>query len=66
MDWCRIYRTEGVAGLIDKRKGGNRDRFTEQQIAFALRQDLVEKARAAAAAMVNDFGTRLARAHFFK
>lgn len=33
MDWCRIYRTEGVAGLIDKRKGGNRDRFTEQQIA---------------------------------
>lgn len=33
MDWCRIYRAEGVAGLIDKRKGGNRDRFTEQQIA---------------------------------
>ena len=32
LDWCRIYRTEGVAGLIDKRKGGNRDRFTEQQI----------------------------------
>ena len=33
MDWCRIYRTEGVVGLVDKRKGGNRDRFTEQQIA---------------------------------
>ena len=33
MDWCRTYRTESVAGLIDKRKGGNRDRFTEQQIA---------------------------------
>jgi len=33
MDWCRIYRTEGVARLVDKRKGGNRDRFTEQQIA---------------------------------
>ena len=32
MEWCRIYRTEGIAGLIDKRKGGNRDRFTEQQI----------------------------------
>jgi transposase len=32
MDWCRIYRTEGIAGLIDKRQGGNRDRFTEQQI----------------------------------
>jgi transposase len=33
MDWCRIYRTEGATGLIDQRKGGNRDRFTEQQIA---------------------------------
>jgi transposase len=33
MDWCRIYRTAGIAGLIDKRKGGNRERFTEQQIA---------------------------------
>jgi transposase len=32
MDWCRIYRTEGSAGLIDHRTGGNRDRFTEQQI----------------------------------
>jgi transposase len=33
MDWCRTYRTAGVARLVDKRKGGNRDRFTEQQIA---------------------------------
>lgn len=33
MDWCRIYRTEGIAGLIDKRQGDNRERFTEQQIA---------------------------------
>ena len=32
MDWCRIYRTEGSAGLIDHRTGGNRDRFTQQQV----------------------------------
>jgi hypothetical protein len=24
---------EGIAGLIDRRKGGNRDRFTERQIS---------------------------------
>lgn len=32
MDWCRIYRTSGPSGLIDHRTGGNRERFTPQQI----------------------------------
>ena len=32
MDWCRMFRTEGIARLVDRRTGGNRDRFTEQRI----------------------------------
>ncbi len=24
MEWCRAYRQEGVSGLVDKRRGGNR------------------------------------------
>ena len=32
MDWCRIYREQGVAGLIDKRNGGNRAKLTATQI----------------------------------
>lgn len=32
MDWCRIYHSRGVTGLVDKRMGGNRDRFTAEQI----------------------------------
>ncbi len=32
MEWCRNYRTEGVAGLADKRVGGNAARLTQIQI----------------------------------
>jgi transposase len=32
MSWCRIYREQGIAGLIDKRKGGNRAKMTATQI----------------------------------
>ena len=32
MEWCRTYRTEGVAGLVDKRKGGNRAKLRPVQI----------------------------------
>jgi len=32
MDWCRIYRTQGTAGLIDKRRGGNRAKLKPEQI----------------------------------
>jgi transposase len=32
MNWCRIYRDQGVAGLVDKRKGGNRAKLTATQI----------------------------------
>ena len=32
MDWCRNYRAEGVAGLADKRVGGNAARLTQIQI----------------------------------
>ena len=32
MDWCRKYREKGLAGLVDKRKGGNRAKLTPMQI----------------------------------
>jgi transposase len=32
MGWCRIYREQGIAGLVDKRKGGNRAKLTSAQI----------------------------------
>ncbi len=31
MDWCRIYRTRGVAGLVDGRVGGHRANLTPAQ-----------------------------------
>src|SRR4028119_1180361 len=40
MDWCRIYRTHGLNGLIDARVGGNRAKLTgdqRQQVAAKLR-----------------------------
>ena len=32
MEWCRTYRQEGVAGLVDKRVGGNRARLGPETI----------------------------------
>ena len=32
MSWCRIYREQDIAGLVDKRKGGNRAKLTSTQI----------------------------------
>jgi len=32
MDWCRIYRRQGTAGLVDKRQGGNRAKLKPGQI----------------------------------
>ena len=37
MEWCRVYRATGVAGLLDGRRGGNRARLSVQQLA-ALRE----------------------------
>ncbi len=31
MDWCRLYRAHGVAGLVDGRLGGNRAKLTPDQ-----------------------------------
>ena len=31
MEWCQVFRTQGVAGLKDKRLGGNRARLTPAQ-----------------------------------
>jgi transposase len=31
LDWCRLYRTRGVAGLVDGRRGGNRAKLTFAQ-----------------------------------
>lgn len=33
MEWCRKYRTEGIAALEDQRVGGNRARLFPEQIA---------------------------------
>lgn len=32
MVWCRNYREHGVAGLVDKRKGGNHRSLTPAQV----------------------------------
>jgi transposase len=32
MGWCRIYRIGGIAGLVDKRRGGNRAKLKPAQI----------------------------------
>ena len=32
MDWCRIYRQDGLSGLVDKRCGGNRAKLQPAQI----------------------------------
>jgi transposase len=31
MDWCRVYRRAGLAGLVDGRVGGNRAKLTPEQ-----------------------------------
>ena len=31
MDWCRSYRTHGLSGLTDGRRGGNRAKLTPAQ-----------------------------------
>src|SRR3712207_5641487 len=31
MDWCRVYRRTGLAGLVDGRVGGNRAKLTTTQ-----------------------------------
>ena len=32
MCWCRKYRARGVAGLVDRRVGGNRAKLTKAQV----------------------------------
>jgi transposase len=39
MDWCRLYRSQGTAGLVDKRVGGNHAHLRSAQMAD-LRQRL--------------------------
>jgi transposase len=31
MDWCRLYSTQGIRGLVDGRLGGNRAKLTPDQ-----------------------------------
>jgi transposase len=38
MEWCRAYRQFGVAGLVDKRRGGNRAKLTPSQLEQLQRQ----------------------------
>jgi transposase len=33
MEWCRRYRTQGIAGLTDQRRGGNRAKLTPAQLS---------------------------------
>lgn len=37
MEWCRKYRTDGIAGLIDRRTGGNRAKLSAPQIEHLQR-----------------------------
>lgn len=32
MEWCQLFRSQGVAGLKDKRLGGNRAKLTSAQV----------------------------------
>jgi transposase len=32
MNWCQAYRVNGIEGLIDKRKGGNRAKLNQVQV----------------------------------
>ena len=32
MEWCRAYRSTGIAGLVDKRAGGNRAKLKPAQL----------------------------------
>jgi len=32
MDWCRLYRTLGIEGLVDKRRGGNHRKLDAAQL----------------------------------
>jgi len=32
MKWCRTYRQEGITGLVDKRRGGNRAKLQPSQL----------------------------------
>lgn len=38
MNWLRIYRTEGVTGLYDKRKGGNSAKLSSSQLEHLQNQ----------------------------
>jgi transposase len=38
LEWCRVYRITGVAGLVDQRKGGNRARLTASQLQTLRRR----------------------------
>ena len=38
MEWCRAYRHFGVAGLVDKREGGNRAKLTSLEIEHLQEQ----------------------------
>jgi transposase len=31
MDWCRLYAAQGIHGLVDGRRGGNRDKLAPDQ-----------------------------------
>jgi transposase len=32
MEWCRTYHRKGMAGLVDKRRGGNRAKLTKKEL----------------------------------
>jgi transposase len=38
MEWCRAYRQLGVAGLVDKRRGGNRAFLTSSELEQVQQQ----------------------------
>ena len=38
MEWCRAYRQLGVAGLVDKRRGGNRAFLTPSELEQVQQQ----------------------------
>ncbi len=55
MEWCRTYRSDGIAGLVDKRAGGNRAKLRLAQI-----EELKERLYAYTPAQL--FGSRAATA----
>lgn len=55
MEWCRAYRQAGIAGLVDRRQGGNRAKLSPIQLE-QLKQRLEDYTPGQMLGVVNCYG----------